>query len=44
MDLFDGWQMYIGLPSGGKMGQPVLPKDEIRMYVQPLEIPLGDPG
>lgn len=36
--------MYIGLPSRGKMGQPVLSKDEIKMYVQPLEIPLGDPG
>jgi hypothetical protein len=26
------------------MGQPVLLKGERKLYVQPLEIPLGDPG
>lgn len=42
--ILDGWQMSIRPLLEGKMGQPVLLEDEGRMYVQPLEVHLGDTG
>jgi len=44
MDPFDGWQTFIRLSSQEKMGQLMISGEEKQMSVQPLKIPLGDPG